>query len=90
MQGTKFSRQLTLVMPALSVAVIAAFALAAWSFSASHQQACKSRATTLNVIHDVLVIATTPRPGQTLTPERKRDLAEFRKAVFARIDNARC
>ncbi len=74
----------------LCVAVFAAFLLSAWSLYASHQQACESRNTAFDVLHDVLIIATTPTPGQKVTAEQQAQIARFRQQVFARIDAARC
>jgi hypothetical protein len=83
-------RHTQVFVAALSVAVVAAFALAAWSFASSHSQSCHSRNTTLNVLRDVIVIATTPPPNDQLTPDQRRRLDRFKSTVFARINNARC
>jgi hypothetical protein len=90
MPETLFRRRLKFILPALCIAVVGSFALAAWSLAASHQQACASRSTTLNVIRDVVVLATKPRTGQKLTAERRREVVQFRNSVFARIAKARC
>lgn len=90
MSDSQFTRRVKIIVPALSVAVVAAFALAGWSFYSSHQQACQSRTTTLNVLRDVIVIATTPPPNDQLTAAENRRLEQFRATVFARIDRARC
>jgi hypothetical protein len=74
----------------LSVAVVAAFALSAWALYSSHRQSCQSRNTTLDVLHDVLAIATTPDPKHPPTPSERIRIAEFNAAVFARINKARC
>jgi hypothetical protein len=90
MQESKFSRRIGVIVPALSAAVVAAFALAAWSFYASHQQACQSRNATLTVIHDILVIATTPAASDRITPDQRDRLDAFRSSAFDRINDARC
>lgn len=74
----------------MSVALAASFALIGWAWWSSHQQACESRTTTLNVIRDVILIATTPTPGEHVSAEEIRRALAFRKTVLARVDSARC
>ena len=83
-------RHTQVFVAALSVAVVAAFALAAWSFGSSHSQSCSSRDTTLDVLRDVIVIASTPPPNDELTAKQRLRLEQFKSTVFARINNARC
>lgn len=90
MPDTKFRRRVKIIVPVLSMAVVASFCLAAWSFYSSVEQACSSRNQTLNVLSDVVDIAIAPQPGTHLTKERARRVEAFRTAVQARIDKARC
>lgn len=90
MSDTRFQRRVKVIVPVLSVAVMCAFALIAYTFYSSHQQACQSRTTTLNVLRDVIVTATTPAPGDDLTVGQRARMVSFRTAVLARIDKARC
>ena len=78
------------VTVALCFAAVAAFALSAWSLYSSHQQACASRNASLAVLHDVVVIATTPAPGHPPTSDQRQQIARFRAAVFSRIGSAHC
>lgn len=90
MPDTAFRRRVWIVVPLLSALVVAAMVFSAWSLYASHSQACASRNTTLDVIHDILLVSTTPRPGQHVPPDQVAQLVAFRAAMFARIDLARC
>lgn len=85
-----FVRHVKIVVPVLSVALLAAFLLASWSFYNSHRQVCQGRTVTLDVLRDVVVIATTPSAAQHLSQEQEQRRQAFRAAVFARIDQARC
>lgn len=81
--------KLALVAGIASGLMIAAFALAAYSFAAAHRGGCDSRNATASLFHDVIVIASTPDPGKKPQPlsevQRQR-----RDAIFARIDQIRC
>lgn len=78
-------RVLPFVTAALSVLVICAFALSAWSFKNGHRNACKSRDVTLDVVAGIL---TTARE-QGEQPESARTKA-FYDAAAVRISAARC
>jgi hypothetical protein len=78
------------VTVALSLAVVLAFGLSAWSLYSSHQQACNARNTSLNVLRDVVVIATTPPSGQKVTADEQAEISSLRHQVDVRINAARC
>lgn len=67
-----------------------AFGIAVYSFYNGHRDNCQSRTQTLNVLADVIKIATTPGPTQKLTPQQQAAITAFRDRVDARIDAARC
>jgi hypothetical protein len=90
MPDNQFRRRVKVIVPILSLAVIAAFCLAGWSFYMTYQQACSSRNQTLNVLSDVVDIAVRPGPGERQTVAQERRAAAFRAAVRARIQQARC
>jgi len=90
MPESRYARRIKVVVPLMSAAIVASFVLIGWSWYSSHQQACESRATTLNVMRDVILIATTPDSNHPLTPEQLRQVLVFRAAAFHRIDGARC
>lgn len=90
MPDTKFRRRISIIVPILSLAIVCAFALSAWSFYASHQQACRSRNATLTVLRDTVLLATTDDPTRPADVETRRRALAFRAAVFARISKARC
>jgi predicted negative regulator of RcsB-dependent stress response len=91
MPESKIARQLFFVMPVLSVLVIASFALAAWSFWSSHEQACEARDASLNVMHDVLRAAQVQTDANPLiAAASKRQSDEFVTRALARINQARC
>ena len=90
MPEARFRRRLKIVVPVLSVAVFSAFVIATWAFYTSFQQACLSRNQTLNVLSDIVDIATAPAPGEQVTHQRAVRVAAFRAAVRARIQEARC
>lgn len=77
-------------MPLLSIIVVLAFAFASWSLYSVHQQACSGRDKTLDAVQDIVVIATTPDPGQHVSAEDMRRMLAFRSAVTARLNSARC
>lgn len=90
MPDQQFRRRVKVIVPVLSLAVAASFALASWSFYSSFNQACSSRNQTLNVLSDVVDIATAPAPGERVTRRQALRVAAFRAAVQARIQQARC
>jgi hypothetical protein len=73
-----------------SLVVILAFGLVFYSFYTAHQNGCDARNTSLNVLRDVIVIASTPDRHQKITSQQISRIAAFRAATFARIDQARC
>lgn len=90
MPTTRFGRRVSIIMPILSVAVAAAFLLAVYSVYETQRQTCDSRNKALNVLHDIVVIATKPDPAHHISRQQQLRVYEVRKAMFARIDNARC
>jgi len=87
---SKETIRLKVIVPVLSLALAAAFGLIGWAWWSSHQQACRSRNQTLNVLRDVIVIATTPDRKQHPSAEQIREINAFRAAAIGRIDKARC
>lgn len=51
---------------------------------------CRGQNSTLAVLHDVILIATTPPKGKTLTADQVASITRFQTQVFARISAARC
>ncbi len=62
----------------------------AWVSSTQHNKSCASRALILDTFHDVIQLAFTPQPGQTLTAMQVKRIQAFEASAFARIDQARC
>ncbi len=78
----------------LSVLMVCAFALAAWSFSTGHKNACSARDASLDVLRDIL-IKTEPsrlqlRPLPTDLTTQERAAVAFYAYSFGRINKARC
>lgn len=79
-----------LLATAMSVLVCLSFGLAAYSFWSGHEAACSSRNTSLDVMHDMIVIAEVPPPNRKLSKQQKQSRNAFNRRVFARINQARC
>ena len=79
------------VAPILSLLIIAAFALAGWSFVNSHNESCASRDAGLDVLYDILK-KTEPSPVmiEAMTPKRRTFVIHFYKSSYERIQQARC
>lgn len=72
------------------VALAVSSVYSAYVASQNRKNSCNSRALVLDVLHDVIVDATTPRPGQVLTRKQAIAIATFQAKAFTRIDQARC
>ena len=90
MPDARFRRRMGIAVPIMCAAIVASFALIGWSWYRSHEQACESRTTSLNVLRDVILIATTPDGRHPVSEEQMRQALAFRAAAFRRIDSARC
>lgn len=62
----------------------------AYVASTNHRNSCTSRALVLDTLHDLIVLATTPKIGQRLSAEQVREITAFQSAAFTRINQARC
>lgn len=58
--------------------------------SSNHHASCARSDLVLDAIHDVIVIAVTPKPGGKLTRAEFLAIQAFESKAFARIDQARC
>lgn len=80
----------------ISAMVIAIVALAissvysAYVASTNHHNSCARTGLILDTFHDVIELAFTPQPGQTLTAKQVAGIQAFEQAAFSRIDQARC
>lgn len=75
----------------LSAVLLAAFTLASWSFSNARREACRSRASTLQVLRDIIVLARDQSVrNPRLTPEQRNDARAFYRSALQRIDQSRC
>lgn len=68
----------------------AATGYSAYVSSTNHAKSCARGDLILDTFHDVIVLALTPQPGQTLTAAQVKTIESFETAAFARIDRARC
>lgn len=83
--------QLAVATIVLSLALVAAFSVAAWSFYSGHRDACQARNTTLNVLRDILVSARDQTDASPNIPiEQKQRSDRFLNESLERIDKARC
>lgn len=85
------------LMGALIVAVVVAIVSLAVSSvyssyvaSTNHHSSCARTALILDSFHDVIQLAFTPQPGQTLTAKQVTQIQKFETEAFARLDRARC
>lgn len=62
----------------------------AYVSSTNHKNSCTSRGLILDTFHDVIQLAFTPQPGQTLTAKQVAGIQSFEAVAFARINQARC
>lgn len=85
-----FVRRVKVIVPVLSVAIMLAFALIAYTFISSHNQACQSRGKILDAVRDIVVLATMPDPGTPRSAAENRRVLAFRIAVITRLNSARC
>lgn len=80
----------------LAAAMVAVLLLAgtstysAYVSSTSHKNSCARTDLILNTFHDVIALAFTPAPGQTLTAKQATAIQAFEGKAFPRIDQARC
>ncbi len=91
MPEQRFKRQVQVIIPLLSAAVIAAFALAAWSFRAGHNASCAARNASLDVISGLLVLAqdqTDNDPDRTVTQKQASDA--YVAAALDYLNSQRC
>lgn len=75
----------------MSAVMIAAFALAGWSFIQGRRDVCHGRAVSLNVLHDIVQLAqpTKAELGR-MPPDRRVRSQRFFDHAYARIQQARC
>lgn len=74
-----------------AVLIIAAFALAGYSFWANHQAGCQARNTTLNVMTEIVLAAQQQTDSDPTVPAAKKAQSDaFVQATLARIEAARC
>lgn len=78
-----FRRRMQALISLLSLLVVVAFTIAAWSFYSGHRDACQSRNATLNVLHDILADALASSPPNAAA-------SRFYTTEFTRIAKARC
>lgn len=81
------------VLLALAAAVLVlAFSsgYSAYVASTNHRNFCARTDLVLDTLHDIIVLAFTPQPGQKITALQVRQIEGFESAAFARIDQARC
>lgn len=87
----KNALNLILASVAVSLALIAgSTGYSAYVSSSSHTKSCARTDLILDSFHDVIVLALTPQPGQTLTAKQVITIQTFEQAAFARLDRARC
>jgi hypothetical protein len=81
------------ILAALTFAIILNSLTSAYSahVTASNRHAsCARTDLILDSLHDVILLALTPEPGQKLTSAQVRTIASFEAKAFARIVQARC
>lgn len=83
-------RRLVAFATVAAVLMVAAFALAGWSFWTGHQAGCQSRNSTLNVLRDVIASAQKQPSRRHLTKAERKRRHQFYVDVYARINKARC
>lgn len=86
-------RGLAAILVALIFAVVllgVTTTYSAWVASSNHHNSCARSDLILDTLHDVVALAFTPAPGQTLTARQVADIQAFEVKAFARIDQARC
>lgn len=80
-----------LIALVVSVVILAAAATySAFVASTNHHNSCARTDLILDTFHDVILIALTPAPGQTLTARQVAAVQAFESKAFMRIDEARC
>lgn len=62
----------------------------AWVSSTNHHASCARSDVILDTLHDVILLAFTPAPGQKVTAAQERQIGSFELAAFQRIDQSRC
>lgn len=80
-----------IVSVAVSIGALAAASVyGSWVASNNHNAYCHRTDLVLDTLHDVIQLAFTPQPGQTLTASQVTSIQAFESRAFARIDQARC
>ena len=80
-----------IVLLSLIVALLsAALVVQGFEGRARRHDICHSLNTAMDVMHGLVVDASTPPPGKTLTTEQVRAITVFQTKAFALIDSARC
>ncbi len=80
----------TIVFSVLTLLLCGALVIQAFAGRQRRVDICASQNATLAVLHDVIVIATTPPAGKKLTVAQVRSITAFQTKTFARIAAARC
>lgn len=87
----KLQKRLLVVTVVMSILMIGAFSVAAWSFANAHHSSCQARNTSLDVTHDILKFTEPTDAALAKLPvKQRREIAAFYDFAFKRIQDARC
>jgi len=79
-----------IAIPIMMLLLVGALVIEGFAGLHRRNAICDSQNKTLSVLHDVIVIATTPPKGAKLTAQQATNIARFQATTFARISAARC